>query len=150
MGLDVPMDDPVAVREAQRGEDLTGVGDRVRRPQAPARPDQLLEVATLDHLHRDVVRPFGFAAVVDRDDVRVRECRGRLGLAAEPLHEELVGRVAVVQDLDRDPPAELVVFREVDVGHSARAEAPDDAVATVEDGIDEGVRDVRHPSLKAT
>jgi hypothetical protein len=64
-----------------------------------------------------------------------------LGLPAEALDERVVGRVAVVQDLDRDPAAELLVLGEVDVRHSARAELALDAIAAVEDGADQGVRD---------
>src|SRR5438034_7239319 len=48
----------------------------------------------------------GLAAVVDRDDVRVREARCVLRLAPEALDELLVPGVAVVQDLDRDAPPE--------------------------------------------
>ena len=42
-------------------------------------------------------------------------------------------RVAVVEDLDRDAPAELLVLGEVDVRHPARAELADDPVAPVEE-----------------
>ena len=144
MRLDVPVDDPVAVREAQRREDLAGVRDRLARPEPAARPDHLLEALALDDLHRDVVGALGLAAVVDRDDVRVREaCRG-LGLSAEALDESSSFRISVVQDLDRDAAAELAVLGEVDVRHPAGSEAPHDAVSTVEDRVDEGVGNVRH------
>jgi len=59
----------------------------------------------------------------------VRERRRVLGLPAEALDELVVVRVAVVQDLDRDPAAELLVLREVDVRHPARAELADDLIA---------------------
>ena len=137
--LDVAVDDPVPVCEAERLEDLVGVRERLRDRKRAARHDELLEAPALDHLHRDVVGALGLAAVVDRDDVRVRQGRGRLGLAAEALDEEIVVRVALVQDLDRDAAAEVLVLGEVDVRHPARAELAHDAVAAVEKGVDERV-----------
>ena len=50
-------------------------------------------------------------------------------------------RVALVQDLDRDAAAELLVLGEVDVGHAAGAELAQDPVAAVEERVDEGVRE---------
>ena len=142
--LDVAVDDPVAVGEAERLEQLLRVGDRrVDRKSAP-RHDQLLEAAPLDHLHRDVVGALGLAAVVDGDDVWMGKPGGRLRLAAEPFDEEVVLRVALVQDLDGDAATELLVLGEVDVGHAAGAELPQDPVAAVEECVDEGVRDAGH------
>ena len=133
--LDVAVDDPVLVREAQRGEDLARVVDRRLHRRGAAAQDQLLQRAAVEVLHRDVVGALRLAAVVDRDDVRVREPGGVRRLAAEALDELDVLRVAVVEDLDRDPPPELLVLGEVDVRHPARAELADDQVATVEDGV---------------
>jgi hypothetical protein len=144
--LDVPVDDPVPVRKPERLEHLVRVGKRGRDRERPTRHDQLLEAAPLDDLHRDVVGAFRLAAVVHRDDVRMRERRGRLGLAPEALDEEIVVRVTLVQNLDRDPAAEILVLGEVDVRHAARPELADDAVAAVEEGVDErvGGRHLRH------
>src|SRR5438034_5358527 len=79
----------------------------------------------------------GLAAVVDRDDVRVREARCVLRLAPEALDELLVPGVAVVQDLDRDAPPELLVLGEIHVRHAARAELSHDAVPPVEEHVQE-------------
>jgi hypothetical protein len=117
--LDVAVDDALSVREADGAEDLAGVGDRALDGQRATREDQLLERPPLDVLHRDVVGAFGFAAVVDRDDVRVRERGGVLRLAPKALDELFVVRVLVVQDLDRDATPELLVLCEVDVRHPA-------------------------------
>ena len=65
----------------------------------------------------------------------MRERGGVLRLAAEALDELLVVRVAVVEDLDRDPAAELLVLGEVDVRHPAGAELAHDLVATVEERV---------------
>ena len=137
--LDVAVHDPVPVREAQRREDLARVVDRDPERRRAARDEQLLQRPALDVLHRDVVGALGVAAVVDRDDVRMREPGGVLGLAPEPLHELLVAGVAVVEDLDRDAAAELLVHGEVDVRHPSGAELPADQIAPVEERVDEVV-----------
>ena len=139
MRLDVAVDDPVAVREAERREDLARVIDRDAERRWAAGDEQLLERSPLDVLHRDVVRPLRVAAVVDRDDARVREPGGVLRLAAEALDELLVARVPVVEDLDRDAPSELLVRGEIDVRHPTGAQLPDDQVAPVEERVDEGI-----------
>jgi hypothetical protein len=48
---------------------------------------------------------------------------------------------SVVEDLDRHPAPELLVLGEVDVRHPAGAELPQDAVAPVEERVDQGVGD---------
>ena len=140
MRLDVAVHDALAVRDAERREDLARVVDRdVDRRRAAGR-DQLLQAAAVEVLHRDVVGVLGLPAVEDRDDVRVREPGRVLRLAAEALDELLVVRVPVVQDLDRDPAAQLLVLGEIDVRHAAGAKLAHDLIATIEEGADERVR----------
>ena len=69
----------------------------------------------------------------------MREARGVLRLAAEPLDELVVAGVPVVQDLDRDAAPEFLILGEIDVRHSAGAELPHDAVAPVEERVDQRV-----------
>ena len=71
------------------------------------------------------------------------QLRGRQRLAAEPLDERLVARVLRVEDLERDLASELGVLGEVDVGHAADADAPDDLVAAREHLRQRGVTDAR-------
>ena len=111
----------------------TGIG------HGPRRADELLERPALDVLHDDEVRAVGLAAVEDRDDVRMRQPGGVRRFAAEALDELLVVRVALVEDLDGDPAAELLVLGEVHVGHAAAAELARDAVAACEERAGEGV-----------
>src|SRR5437588_12125127 len=141
------MNDPVPVGEAKRGEDLAPVLDRDVDRSGAAADDQLLERATVEELHRDVVGVLRLTAVVDRDDVRMVERCGVLRLAAEALDELVVVPVAAVEDLDCDSAAELLVFGEVDIRHPAGPELALDPVATVEEGVDEGVA-YRHGRLK--
>src|SRR5205807_710716 len=83
----------------------------------------------------------GLAAVIDRDDVRMRQAGRVLGLAAEALDELVVAGMPIVEDLDRDPPAQHFVLREIHVRHSARAELAHDAVAPVEERVETSVGD---------
>jgi hypothetical protein len=69
----------------------------------------------------------------------VREAGGVRRLAPEALDELLVVRVPVVEDLDRDPPAELLVLGEVHVGHAAAADLARHAIAVGEERAGEGV-----------
>ncbi len=133
MRLDVAVDDAVAVRVAERREDLPRIRDRHGHRAQAARADELLERAALDVLHDDEVGAVELASVEDRDDVRVREARGVRRLAPEALDELLVVRVPRVQHLDRDTAAEFLVLGEVDVGHAAAAELARDAVTPREE-----------------
>ena len=139
VGLDVSVDDPVAVGETERRQDLARVVDRDPDRRGATCNEELLQRPPLDVLHRDVVRALGLAAVVDRDDVRVGEAGGVPRLAAEALDELLVARVPVVEDLDCHAPAQLLVGSEIDVRHPARAELAGDLVAAVEERVDDGV-----------
>ncbi len=121
LGLEVAVDDPVAVGEAGRLEHLA---DRADRPLRAVRPgvDQLLQGAALEYLHRDVVGALDVAAVEDGDDVGVLEAGGGLRLAAEPLDELAVLGEAAVEDLQRDEALQMRVFGQPDVGHPAGAD----------------------------
>ena len=117
---------------------------RERPPASPACEllgEQLAHGAALDVLHDDVRhldrRAAGLgdevlAAVVDRDDRRVVERRGGLGLAAEPLVELRVPRQVGAQHLDGDGAAEAGVVADVDLGHPAAAEQLAHLVASAE------------------
>ena len=132
--LDVPVDDPVAMGVAERGQHLAHVRHRDRDRARAARDDQLLQRAPLDVLHDDEVRPLYLSAVVDRDDVRVREARGMRRLATEPLDELRVVRVPLVEHLDRDLATELLILGEPDVGHAAAPELALEPVPAGKDG----------------
>ena len=71
----------------------------------------------------------------------MREAGGVLRLTAKALHELVVARMAVVEDLDRHAPAQHLVFCQIDVRHPAGAELAQDPVAPVEEGVDQGVGD---------
>src|SRR6185503_410540 len=135
VGLQVAVDDPAAVGEAGGAEHLDGEVDRTRRVERGLLLDDGLERAAVEELHRDVVRALPLAAVVDGDDVLVVEARRAARLAPEALDELGVLGEAAVQDLERDPPPELQVLGAVDVGHPARADAIEHAVAAIDDRL---------------
>ncbi len=120
-GLDVAVDDVVAVRDAQRRAHLRGyLGDLARVNLAPLL-DGRLQVRAAHVLHDDVVGIVVAAPVVDVDDVGALQVGGRLGLLAKARGEGAVCRVLRKHDLERDGAAERAVRGLVDLGHAAHA-----------------------------
>ena len=91
------------------------------------------EIDPVEVLHDEVgAAVLGRAEVGDVDDVGVADARGRARLAPEALDQLLLGRVVRVQDLDRDPLADLDVLAGVDRPHAALADLAQHAVAVVD------------------
>src|SRR6185295_12572976 len=135
VGLEVAVDDPAAVGEARGAQDLDGQVDGAVGVQRRLLLDDRLQRAPLEVLHRDVVGAVVLAAVVDGDDVLVLQAGGARRLAAEALDELAVLGEAPVEDLQRHLAPELQVLGDVDVRHAAAAQAVQDAVAPVDDGL---------------
>ena len=103
--------------------------------ELPFEPDRLallqeiLERRPAQQLHDDEETVGVFADVEDRDDVRMRQARGRLRLPVEPRPD--VGIVVDIggQDLEGDVPAHRFVTGAVDDAHPAAADPFDDPVA---------------------
>src|SRR3954453_22783171 len=112
--------------EAGGAKDLAGDVDGPQRLDGRLLADELLERAPGQVLHRDVVGAVPLPAVIDADDVLVREAGRARGLATEALDELLVGREAAVQELERDLASQLLVLDAEDVGHPPRAEPVED------------------------
>ena len=92
-GLDVAVDDALAVRVVQRVADLAMMMvERLRGVEAGA-VDDLVEIGALDELHDEVEVAFarGLAEVVDGDDARVAELGEGAGFALEAVGECRVG-----------------------------------------------------------
>jgi hypothetical protein len=123
------VDDPRDVGAAQPVQHLED--DRDLPPKAERRPfpQRVLEVLSVEELHRDVGRPVRVVAEVeDRDHVRVDHPRDGLGL---PLEAELPLRVLRdlgEHDLERDVALEQRVVGAVHDAHRALADAVDDVV----------------------
>ncbi len=120
-GLDVAVDEAVAVRGGQRLRDALAqrqaLVDVERSPREPLR-----EVLALEPLHREPQPPLRRGAVAEvADDRRVLEGRQDLGLADEPLE---VVRARQLEELQGDRLAGVAIGREV----HGRRPAPPDAV----------------------
>ena len=126
--LHVPMHEPARVRRVESARELRDDADRLPGLETAAF-EALLEVAPLDVAHRDEEDVLGARGLVDRNDVRVVDRRGELGLAQEPLPEGVVLGEAGVHQLQRHPSLEPEVVGEVDDAHPARAQQRLDPVA---------------------
>jgi hypothetical protein len=133
VGLEVAVDHTAPVSEASSLEDLDRDVDRADRIERRLLADQLLERATRQVLHRDVVGVLERAAVVHAHHVRVLQAGRGLGLSAETLDEVGIGRKPPVQELERHLAAKLLVLGEEHVGHAAGAEARENLVSVVDD-----------------
>ena len=130
------MDDAPIVGGGERPRGLRDEPGGGPRRQGTGAPDDRREVLALDQLHDDVRAGRIGAVVVDRDDARVVQRRGRLRFVPEAVDEVRVGAVLGTQDLDGDVALELVVAGAVDGGHPALPEQLDQAVPPAEDGAD--------------
>ena len=108
------------------GDLLGDVQQLLDRERAPGQ--QLGQRHAVHELHGDVRDRIGGTDVINRQDVRVVERRGRTGFrfqSFQPLGIRGQGRR---QDLDGDVPAEARVPRPVHLPHPARAERRQDLV----------------------
>jgi hypothetical protein len=126
--LDVAVDEPDAVRLAERLADLAQDVDDAAGMHRTVAADELLEVDSVQELHRVVEEPVRRApVVVDRDRVRRRQLRGHLDLPLEPREVHLAGALRR-QDLDRGRTAQQRVPRAIDRPHAALADLLDERV----------------------
>src|SRR5216117_3434635 len=97
--------------------------DRVRRGERRLQ-QALAQVGPLEQLHRQVSEVALLAEIVGRDDVRMRELAGGLGLLEKALVVILAALGVVAQDdgLQRDDAVEVRVLGAVDDPHSAATE----------------------------
>ena len=93
VGLQVPVDDPALVRRGEAAGDLEAVVDGLPLRDRDAAVEPPAERFALEELRDGVGDAVVPAEVVDREDVRVRERRDRLGFSLETRE-----RVGVVGD----------------------------------------------------
>ena len=118
------------VREGEPVGHLVGDVDRVRRGKRRLQ-QALAQVGPLEQLHRQVSEVALLAEIVGRDDVRMRELAGGLGLLEKALVVILAALGVVAQDdgLQRDDAVEVRVLGAVDDPHRAATELAEDPVA---------------------
>src|SRR2546422_731022 len=116
--LDVAMHDIMAVGVAQGvrnlARDLHRLGDRELACSVQPIPQRL----SFDVGHHVIQQTGGFARIVERQDVRVREAGRDFDLLEKPLRAERRGELGL-QHLDSDPAMMLEVLSEIDRRHPA-------------------------------
>jgi hypothetical protein len=119
VGLDVAVHHAARVGVGERVGHLGEHAPHVVHRHRAAVVEALAEVLAVDARHHEEHQPVGLVDRVDRDDVRVRELRGRLGLAQEARAD--LGAVGELgrQHLDRHLALEAAVARPVDHAHAA-------------------------------
>ncbi len=131
-GLQIPVDDPLAVGLPEALAHLLGYVDRPLGRHLPLVPQHGADVVALQVLHDDEQDAVvGLAEVEDGDRVGVGEPRRRGRLAQEPTLEVgiVVDAVGGLEDLDGHAPTQGALHRGVDLAHSAAPEHPLDLVA---------------------
>jgi hypothetical protein len=121
LGLDVAVDDVVAVRVRERIGDLARDLERVIDRQLLLACEPVSQRTALDVRHDVVEEAVRFARIVERQDVRVIETGRDLDLAQEPVRPEH-GREIRLEDLDGDRATVLQILGEPDGGHAAASE----------------------------
>ena len=126
-GLQVAVDDAPRVRGGEPLGDLAGDLEGLGEGR-PASVEELPQGLALEELHRQVRPPGVLADVVDRDDVRVVEGRGRARLGVKASDPARVADHVVRKHLDCDVAAESRVSCAPHLPHAACAEWRDDLV----------------------
>ena len=126
-GLEIAMDDALAMRLVERVGDLDGDLQRLverERPFLEARGQRL----ALEMRHDQVVRAIDAADVVDAADVGMVQRGDRPGLALEACPRIGIAGDVARQDLDGDRAIEARVAGLVDLAHPAGAERRGDLI----------------------
>ncbi len=131
VGLYVAVDDALAVGVIERVGDLGQDAAALVLGELPVAAETSREGLAADIAHDEVGHSVQLAEGVERDDVRVRQLGGRLGLAAEAVVD--LGRAGFgLDDLDGDFPVEREIARQIDGAHPASAQEPDETVLALE------------------
>ena len=121
-GLQVAMDDALAVRAVERAGDLRSRRRRAWSSGNGAPGEPIGERLALEQLHHQVVDAILVADVEQRADVRVVQARDGARFALEALAAPWITATSGGQDLDGDDAIQPRVARPIDLAHSARAE----------------------------
>jgi hypothetical protein len=152
MGLQVAVHDAPSVDLAGGTEHLHDEVDRARELERRFIPNDRLERAPSDVLHRDVVGALELAAVVDRHDVLVRQACGARRLASETLHELVIPGEPRMQQLDGDLAVQAEVLGATHASGPALAELLAQFVAAVNQAhaqrLPQGCAPVRRPAYR--
>ncbi len=147
LGLDVPVDDPHAVRVVQDVAHLGADPTDLLLLQRARPPEERLEVLALHVLHDDEVHVAVASVVVDLDHVGVGQPREGLGFPLESGHELGVVGVLLPQDLDGDRPTVREATAPVHERHPALAQRGEDLVLPFQHAPDHRLRPPGAPAV---
>ena len=125
--LDVAMDDAACVGGLERHGNLHAEVHHLFDGKR-AVFDPLLHRPPLEQLHDDEGPAVLLAELVDRADVRMRECGGEARFALESRQPGGLRVVFLAQELDRHLAIEAEILRAIDDAHAALAELVEHAV----------------------
>jgi hypothetical protein len=128
LGLDVAMDDARFGGFAEGGDDLAEHVEHDAGLERVLAFEHFAQVLAADVLLGDEVDAAGAADFVDLDDVGVDEGGGGAGFLEEAGDVGGVAGERGLEDFEGDAAAERLLLGEIDLGHAAGAEAPQDAV----------------------
>ena len=131
LGLDVAVDDAVAVRVVERQRCLARDAHRLANRQLSLARHPVAERLALHERHRVPELTARVARVVDGQDVRMLKLGSEFDLALESLGTERRGEIGE-QDLEGDRPVALFVDGEIHCRHAAATELSIDAVPSGE------------------
>ena len=127
--LDVAVHQPDGMRGVQRGGQLLNDVHGPWRAHRAVAPQQTGYVDALDDRHRQIQSTVDFAGLINRDDVRLGQPGGGVGLAPEPLLITRFGRRLGRQHLDGDIAIHHGVVGLVHLAHAAGADQRQQPVA---------------------
>jgi len=111
------MDDPCTVCRRQRAAGLNGDFEHLcdlETATIEAHPKSL----AINELGRDEMNVAGLPDVVNRENVRMIEGRGRSRFLPEPAYASLIGDEPQRQHFHGELPAEPDILRQVDLSHT--------------------------------
>jgi hypothetical protein len=134
LGLDVAMDDAVAVGIVERAGHLARDGEGLADGQLLLAGEPVAQRFAFDERHDVEEEPVDLARIEERQDMRVLQVRGGPDLGQEPLGADH-GRQLGAQQLEGDRAAVPDIVGQVDRGHPAGTELAVEPVAIGERGL---------------
>ena len=131
VGLDVPVDHALRVRERERVGDLDQEPDGLVHRELALAGQAVAEALAVHVGHHVIEEALGLARIEQRQDVRMLEPGGDADLAREAVRAEGRGELGA-EHLDGDLAVVLQVVGQVDGGHAALAELALDPVGGAE------------------
>ena len=110
LGLNIPVNDVVAVRRLQSHGDLQRDRNRLFVAETASLRDIALERDPVHELHDNIINPFFLADVIDVYDIGMHKTRCSLCLYAEFRDKIRVLRELLLEHLDRHIAVQCVVF----------------------------------------